>query len=284
MSGTAPAAPDGDPARMRPGEVNLAAGRLETGWWGQGPEAAPTIVLLHEGLGSLRLWRDFPARLAAATGWGIFAYSRFGYGGSGPVTLPRPLDYLQREATEVLPRVLDAIGLRRFILFGHSDGASIAAIHAGACPDPRLQGVVLVAPHVFTEPMGLAGVAATRERYAAGELRARLARHHRDVDVAFEGWAGAWLDPRFPAAFDLLPQVRRIRLPVLAIQGEADEYGTPAQLEALAREAPGPVQCLLLPGIGHAPHSEAAAAVLDAVGDFTASLAARGSDAGAADV
>jgi pimeloyl-ACP methyl ester carboxylesterase len=277
MSGTAP-------ATMRPGEILLDEGRLETGWWGPGPDAAPTILLLHEGLGSLGLWRDFPALLAAATGWGVFAWSRFGYGGSDPVALPRPLDYLQREATGVLPRVLDAIGLRRGILWGHSDGASIAAIHAGTCPDPRLQGVVLVAPHVFTEPMGLAAVAATRERYATGDLRARLARHHRHVDVAFEGWAGAWLDSRFPAAFDLLPQVRQIRLPVLAIQGEADAYGTPAQLDALAREAPGPVRRLLLPGIGHAPHSEAADVVLAAVRDFTASLPAGGSDAGAEDV
>lgn len=269
-------------AAMRPGEIRLAEGRLETGWWGPGPEAAPTILLLHEGLGSLGLWRDFPARLAAATGWGVFAWSRFGYGGSDPVALPRPLDYLQREATGVLPQLLDAIGLRRGILFGHSDGASIAAIHAGACPDARLQAVVLLAPHVFTEPMGLAGVAAMRERYATGDLRARLARHHRDPDIAFHGWAGAWLDPRFPAAFDLLPLVRRIRLPVLAIQGEADEYGTPEQLHAIAREAPGPVELRLLPGVGHAPHAEAPEMVLAAVRDVTMRLpAGGGSDAGA---
>ncbi|MFC7476726.1 alpha/beta fold hydrolase [Dankookia sp. GCM10030260] len=272
------------PATMRPGEIRLAEGRLETGWWGPGPAAAPTIVLLHEGLGSLGLWRDFPPALSAATGWGVFAWSRFGYGGSDPVALPRPLDYLRREATEVLPRVLDAAGLRRGILFGHSDGASIAAIHAGACPDPRLQGLVLLAPHVFAEPIGLAGVAATRARYATGDLRARLARHHRHVDVAFEGWAGAWLDPRFPAAFDLLPELRRIRLPVLAIQGEADAYGTAEQLHAIAREAPGPVERRLLPGIGHAPHAEASATVLAAVRDFLARLPGGGSDAGAAAV
>jgi pimeloyl-ACP methyl ester carboxylesterase len=268
----------------RPGEILLAEGRLETGWWGPGPEAAPTIVLLHEGLGSLGLWRDFPARLAAATGWGVSAYSRFGYGGSDPVALPRSLDYLQREATGVLPRVLEAIGLRRGILFGHSDGASIAAIHAGACPDPRLQGVVLMAPHVFTEPMGLAGVAAMRARYMNGDLRARLARHHRDPDVAFHGWAGAWLDPRFPAAFDLLPEVRRIRLPVLAIQGEVDEYGTPEQLHVIAREAAGPVELLLLPGVGHAPQADAPDVVLAALRGFLVRLGAGGSDAGAADV
>lgn len=281
MHGPASAAGDA----MRPGEIHLAEGRVETGWWGPGPEAAPSILLLHEGLGSLGLWRDFPARLAAATGWSVFAWSRFGYGGSDPTALPRPLDYLEREAVSVLPRLLAAIAPRRFILFGHSDGASIAAIHAGACPDPRLQGLVLLAPHVFTEPVGLAGVAATRERYAQGDLRARLARHHRHVDIAFHGWADAWLDPRFPAGFDLLPQVRQIRQPVLAIQGEADAYGTPEQLHAIAREAPGPVELLLLPGIGHAPQAEAPEAVLAAVRDFLARLPLRpatgGSDAGA---
>ncbi|WP_431268418.1 alpha/beta fold hydrolase [Dankookia sp. P2] len=259
---------------MRPGEIRLEEGRLETGWWGPEPEATPSIVLLHEGLGSLGLWRDFPARLAAATGRGVFAWSRFGYGQSDPVALPRPLDYLRREATELLPRVLDAARLRRFILFGHSDGASIAALHAGACADARLQGVVVVAPHVFTEPIGLAGVAAMQARYATGDLRTRLARHHRDPDIAFHGWAGAWLDPSFPASFDLLPEVRRIRLPVLAIQGEADEYGTPAQLHAIAREAPGPVELLLLPGVGHAPQAEVPEAVLAAVRRFTARLPA----------
>jgi pimeloyl-ACP methyl ester carboxylesterase len=237
-------------------------------------------VLLHEGLGSLALWRDFPARLADATGCGVFGYSRFGYGGSDAAGLPRPLDYMRREAREVLPRVLDAAGLRRGILFGHSDGASIAAIHAGSVGDPRVAGLVLLAPHFFTEPGGLAAIEAARERYAAGDLRRRLARHHRDVDVAFGGWSGAWLDPGFPAAFDLRPEVARIRLPVLAIQGEADAYGTADQLHALARQAPGPVEVLLLPGVGHAPQAEAPAAVLAATRRFAARLfAAAGPDA-----
>jgi pimeloyl-ACP methyl ester carboxylesterase len=253
---------------VSPGEILLAEGRLETGRWGPGPEAAPTIVLLHEGLGSLGLWRDFPVRLAAATGCGVFGYSRFGYDGSDPAGLPRPLDYMQREARQVLPRVLDAIGLRHGILFGHSDGGSIAAIHTGSCQDARVAGLVLLAPHFFTEPMGLAAIEAARQRYATGDLRRRLARHHRDVDIAFGGWSGAWLDPGFPAAFDLLPEVGRISLPVLAIQGEADAYGTAEQLHALAREAHGPVEVLLLPGVGHAPQAEAPDAVLAAVRSF----------------
>ena len=253
---------------MTPGEIRLPQGRLETGWWGPGPEQAPTLVLLHEGLGSLGLWRQFPARLAEATGCGVFAYSRFGYGASDPVVLPRPLDYMQREAREVLPRVLDAIGLRRGVLIGHSDGGSIAAIHAGSFQDFRLHGAVLLAPHFFTEAMGLAAIAEAKQRYQDGDLRARLARHHRDVDNAFWGWNGAWLDPGFPAAFDLLADVIHIRVPVLAIQGTADPYGTEEQLRALQREAYCPVEVRMLPGIGHAPHAEAPDAVLAAVGDF----------------
>ena len=257
---------------MTPGEIRLPQGRLETGWWGPGPEQAPTLVLLHEGLGSLGLWRQFPARLAEATGCGVFAYSRFGYGASDPVVLPRPLDYMQREAREVLPRVLDAIGLRRGVLIGHSDGGSIAAIYAGSFQDFRLHGAVLLAPHFFTEAMGLAAIAEAKQRYQDGDLRARLARHHRDVDNAFWGWNGAWLDPGFPAAFDLLADVIHIRVPVLAIQGTADPYGTEEQLRALQREAYCPVEVRMLPGIGHAPHAEAPDAVLAAVGDFAGRL------------
>ena len=257
---------------MTPGEIRLPQGRLETGWWGPGPEQAPTLVLLHEGLGSLGLWRQFPERLAEATGCGVFAYSRFGYGASDPVVLPRPLDYMQREAREVLPRVLDAIGLRRGVLIGHSDGGSIAAIYAGSFQDFRLHGAVLLAPHFFTEAMGLAAIAEARQRYQDGDLRARLARHHRDVDNAFRGWNGAWLDPGFPAAFDLLADVIHIRVPVLAIQGTADPYGTEEQLRALQREAYCPVEVRMLPGIGHAPHAEAPDAVLAAVGDFAGRL------------
>jgi pimeloyl-ACP methyl ester carboxylesterase len=260
---------------MTPGEIRLAEGRLETGWWGPGPEAAPTLVLLHEGLGSLGLWRDFPARLAEATGCGVFAYSRFGYGGSDPVPLPRPLDYMQREARQVLPRVLDAIDFRCGVLVGHSDGGSIAAIHAGSFQDFRVQGLVLLAPHFFTEPEGLAAIREATRRYEAGDLRARLARHHREVEVAFRGWSGAWLDPGFPAAFDLLPDIAHIRVPILAIQGEADPYGTPEQLRVLEREAYCPVEVLMLPGIGHAPQAEAPEVVLHAVREFAARLFAR---------
>ncbi|MEN0075312.1 MAG: alpha/beta hydrolase [Paracraurococcus sp.] len=257
---------------MREGEILLAEGRLETGWWGPAPAAAPTLVLLHQGLGSLGLWRDIPARLAAATGCGVFAWSRFGYGLSDPVRLPRPFDYLRQEAQSVLPRVLDAIGLRQGVLVGHSDGGSIAAIHGGTVEDPRRRGIVVMAPHFFTEAAGLAAVAETRARYEQGDLRARLARHHRHPDIAFHGWCDTWLHPDFPAFFDLRPDIAGLRLPVLAIQGEADPYGSPAQLEVLAERAAGPVEVMLLPGIGHDPLLEAPETVVPALRDFVARL------------
>ena len=257
---------------MTPGEIVLAEGRLETGWWGPGPDAAPTLVLLHEGLGSLGLWRQFPARLAAATGCGVFAYSRFGYGGSDPAALPRPLDYMQREARLVLPRVLDAIGLRRGVLVGHSDGGSIAAIYAGSFQDCRIAGLVLLAPHFFTEPMGLAAIAETGRRFRDSDLPARLARHHREPAATFRGWHDAWLDPDFPAVFDLRPDIARIRAPILAIQGEADPYGTADQLRVLQRESDCPVEVEMLPGVAHAAHADAPDAVLAAVRDFTTRL------------
>src|SRR5271168_5005175 len=162
------------------GETIVAAGkRLEAIVWGPAPGAAPTIVMLHEGLGCVALWRDFPRRLAEATGFGVFVYSRAGYGQSDSVELPRPLDYMTREARETLPLVLDAIGFQRGILLGHSDGASIAAIYAGAIEDFRVRGLVLIAPHFFTEESGLAAIAAALAAYEAGDLKRRLAKYHR---------------------------------------------------------------------------------------------------------
>ena len=165
----------------------VAGKRIETAWWGPFPEAAPTLVLLHEGLGSVGLWRDFPQKLAEATGCGVFAYSRRGYGRSSPVPRPRPLDYMTREAVETLPRVLDALGAERYALVGHSDGASIAAIYAGAFDDPRLASLALIAPHVFREAESLTAILAAERAYSETDLRARLARHHDDVDGAFFG-------------------------------------------------------------------------------------------------
>ena len=248
--------------------IDLPAGRLEARWWGASPKAAPTLVLLHEGLGSVGLWRDFPDRLAAATGCGVLAYSRFGYGRSDSVTLPRPLDYMRREAVAVFPGVLDAARVARAVLVGHSDGASIAAIYAGRVADPRVRGLVLMAPHFFVEDICLDSVAAIRREYDAG-LRARLARHHDDVDAAFLGWADAWLDPGFPAEFDLSAEVARIRVPTLILQGENDPYGTAAHARLAERLAPGDVRTVML-AARHAPHVEALEEMVAEIARFVA--------------
>lgn len=240
---------------------------LEARCWGPPPDQAPCIVLLHEGLGCVDLWRDFPEQLAQKTGHGVFAYSRLGYGASDPVTLPRPLDYMQREAMDVLPKVLDAIGLQTGVLLGHSDGASIAAYYAGSIADRRLRGLCLIAPHFFTEPVGLAAIAAAKSAYESGDLRQRLAKYHQDVDGAFRGWCDAWLDPAFKD-WDIQEALPYIRVPVLALQGDADPYGSPAQLLALQEQLYAPLSLTFLQGCGHAPHSESLEATVALVADF----------------
>jgi pimeloyl-ACP methyl ester carboxylesterase len=243
--------------------------RLEAAAHGPPPGAAPTIVMLHEGLGCVALWRDFPEKLAAATGWGVFVYSRAGYGRSDPVDLPRPLDYMAREARFSLPAVLDAIGYQRGLLFGHSDGASIAAIYAGEHAGERVKGLILMAPHVFTEEPGLASIAEARHAYETGDLRAKLARYHAHVDSAFLGWNGAWLDHDFKA-WNIEDFVDRWRVPALLIQGADDQYGTIAQIRAIEAQTPAPVASLILEACRHSPHIERPQATLDAAVKFCA--------------
>jgi pimeloyl-ACP methyl ester carboxylesterase len=237
---------------------------LEAAW--HGPRSATVVVLLHEGLGSVGQWRDWPLRLVAATGLGVFAYSRAGYGGSDPVDLPRPLDYMEIEARG-LPAVLDAAGIARALVVGHSDGASIAIAAAGGAGGDRIAGLALLAPHVFVEDSGLAAIAAARDAYRDGDLRSRLARHHgSNVDVAFRGWNDAWLDPGF-RSFNLERYLGAITAPTVVIQGDADPYGTLAQVDAVERGVSGPVSRLILAGCGHAPHR-------DQPGPTTAAVAA----------
>jgi len=255
----------------------VAAGhRLEATWLGPRPDATPTIVLLHEGLGSVRGWRDFPARLARETGLGVLAYSRWGYGQSDPVSLPRPLTYMHDEALASLPEVLDAAGVRRAILLGHSDGASIALIFAGSGlpAAQRVLGLVLEAPHVFVEDVSVQSIAAAAEAYRATDLRARLSRQHGDnVDGAFRGWNGAWLDPGF-RAWNIEEYLPRVKVPSLVIQGEDDPYGTLAQVDAIETRSGGPVSRLVLPSCGHAPHKDQPEATIEAVARFVRSLTA----------
>lgn len=253
----------------------LTAGghRLEWRHWGPKPDAAPTLMLLHEGLGCLALWRDFPERLVQATGWGVTAWSRAGYGASDPVTLPRPFDYLTHEAVHVLPEVLGATGFRQGVLMGHSDGATIAAEHAGRVGDPRVKGIVVMAPHFFTEEKGLREIVLARQAYLEGGLRARLAKYHRHPDVAFHGWNDTWMNPGF-AGWNVEEVLDRIDIPVLAIQGRDDQYATLDQIEVIARRAPGPVTLLPLDECRHAPHQEQPARVLEAVARFCAAIGA----------
>jgi pimeloyl-ACP methyl ester carboxylesterase len=253
------------------GRLDLGDSQLEYRLWRQRPDAAPSLVLLHEGLGCVGLWGDFPARLAAATGRTVFAYSRAGYGGSSPVALPRPLDYMQREARDSLPRVLDAIGFQRGALVGHSDGASIAAVHAGALRDPRVRAVSLIAPHFVVEEMTIAAIKLAREAYEGGDLRRKLMRWHSDVDVAFRGWNDAWLDPKF-RAWDISSFLPEIVAPVQIIQGDADPYGSARQIDVARKGLPAPPNVALLPGVGHAPHKEATEATLEHIRRFVLPL------------
>jgi pimeloyl-ACP methyl ester carboxylesterase len=248
------------------GRISIAGRSLETAWWGATPDAAPTLVLLHEGLGSAALWRGFPAALAAASGCGVFAWSRAGYGASDPVPPPRPVRYMHDEAG-LVGAILDAGGIGSCILVGHSDGASIAALYAGTSHDPRVRGLALLAPHFFVEDVTVAGIEDARERYRTGDLRARLARYHADVDATFWGWNGAWLNPEF-RAWNIIAQASGIRVPTLIVQGLADPYGTRAQVEVAAGFLGAKLESLLLEGVGHAPHLEAADATLAAVAAF----------------
>jgi pimeloyl-ACP methyl ester carboxylesterase len=256
---------------LEPGFLQVEGVRLEARWIGPAPEEAPTLVFLHEGLGSTSLWRDFPDRLTRETGCGALVYSRAGYGRSDPVPLPRPVRFMHGEAV-VLPRVLAAAGIREHILVGHSDGASISLIHAGSAPAPGLLGLILEAPHVFTEPHGLASIARMRESYRDTDLRERLARHHGDnVDVAFRGWNDVWLDPDFEA-WNIEEYLPAIRVPMLVLQGEDDEYGTWAQVEAIQRRSGGPVETLAIPDCGHSPHREQPDVTLRAMREFVTRL------------
>ncbi len=241
--------------------------RLEARCWGPSPSEAASIVLLHEGLGCVELWRDFPEQLARYTGMGVFAYSRQGYGRSDPCDLPRPIDYMNSEAMDVLPKVLDAIGFRRGTLLGHSDGASIAAIHAGKVKDAPIRNIILMAPHFFTEPGGLASIHAARKAYETGNLREKLARYHQNVDNSFLGWNDAWLNSEFEHwnIEDVLPG---IEVPVMAIQGADDQYGTIGQIDVIEAKASGPFARQILPDCRHSPHIDQPALVLGAIKAF----------------
>ncbi len=248
----------------------IAAGRsLEYQWIGDERSGKPVLVFLHEGLGSIRQWRDFPAAVSAATGCPALVYDRYGYGESDVLEGKRTVQFMHDEALIVLPEILVSLKIENPICIGHSDGASIALIHAGR---HRVRGVVVMAPHVFIEPICLSAIEAAATTFESTDLPVKLGRYHRDAARTFYGWADTWRMPAFTSwdiRDDYLPQ---IRCPVLAIQGHADEYGTMAQLDDIARRVSGPVELLKLEACGHTPYREQPETVLNAVARFVMSL------------
>ncbi|MCU1502409.1 MAG: alpha/beta family hydrolase [Ilumatobacteraceae bacterium] len=230
----------------------------------------PPLVLLHDGLGSVGLWRGFPAALHTALGEPkVVVYSRAGYGHSGPAPLPRPVTYMHHEADVVLAEMLRKLGIERPVLVGHSDGASIALLHAGAGHD--VAGLVLLAPHVVVEDMTIASIDAARAAYVTTDLRARLGRHHDDVDRTFRGWNDVWLSPAF-RSWNIEDRLAAIECPVLLVQGDEDPYGSLEQLDRIESGACGPVTRLVVSGVGHAPHLEAAEVTVAATAAFVGAL------------
>lgn len=229
----------------------------------------PSIVFLHEGLGSLAMWKDFPQRVADATGCEAVVYSRAGYGRSDPVPLPRAVRYMHDEGLEVLPAFLDALGIERPILFGHSDGGSIALICAGGTPTP-LTALVLMAPHVLVEDLSVASIAEAKVAWGSSDLPQRLGKYHADVEAVFRGWNDIWLHPDF-RAWNIEEYLPNIRCPILAIQGEDDQYGTMDQIERIAAQA-ADVDLVRLADCRHSPHKDQPEAVIEAVQNFVARI------------
>jgi pimeloyl-ACP methyl ester carboxylesterase len=230
-----------------------------------GDPRLPALVLLHEGLGSVGLWRGFPHQLARATGRRTVAFSRYGHGRSDAAPAPRTPASMHDEALEVLPEALAQLGISAPVLVGHSDGASIALIHAA---HHSVRGVAAIAPHVFVEELGLAEIRRARDAYQAGDLKQRMARHHRDPDAAFYGWNDVWLDREF-AAWDITDEISRIDCPLLLIQGEHDQYGTLAQLDAIERAASAPIRRVHL-ACRHSPPVEKPQETIEAISQWLA--------------
>jgi len=260
-----------NPSNARPHTVEIPWRnkllQLELDWVGVAESACPPVVFLHEGLGSVSLWKDFPEKFCQAHGLTGLVFSRYGYGRSTarPHDERWPVDFMEQQARDVVPALIARLGLVKPWLFGHSDGASIALLVAAYHGD-MLSGAIVAAPHIMVEDISIASISEARDAYLAGPLRERLARHHADVDSAFWGWNDVWLDPAF-RRWDIRNEVARIRVPLLAIQGEDDEYGTLEQVEAIGRLVPQ-AQVLILPRCGHSPHRDAPARVIEAAGRF----------------
>jgi pimeloyl-ACP methyl ester carboxylesterase len=248
--------------------VTCAGHSLEYEWLDAAEPGKPALVFLHEGLGSIRQWRDFPLQVVQATGCRALVYSRYGYGQSDVLAEPRAgVDFMHREALDALPELLERLAIERPLLVGHSDGASIALIHAGA--GHAVRALALMAPHVFVEPICVQSIRKASAAFDSTDLAQRLAKYHRDPRKTFHLWADVWLDPEF-LQWNIEASLPAISCPVLAIQGEDDEYGTMAQLEAIRRGVRGPCELVKLPGCGHAPFRDQPRATLDALTKFIA--------------
>jgi pimeloyl-ACP methyl ester carboxylesterase len=246
--------------------------RLETLWLAPSNPGAPTIVMLHEGLGSIALWRDFPHALAARTGCGVLVYSRYGHGESDIQTEKRPINFMHHEGEVVLPELLDKLAIARPILLGHSDGGSIALVFAGHYPD-RARALILEAPHVFVEDLSVASIAAAKTRYETTDLRSRLGCYHANVDATFWAWNNVWLDPQF-RSWNIEAYLNSIRCPILCLQGEGDEYGTRAQVDAILTKVSG-AELVMLSQCGHSPHRDQRETTLEKMAEFVAKIESR---------
>ncbi len=252
------------------GEVVVDGKRLETLWVEPADKACTTIVMLHEGLGSVALWKDFPQRLASRTGCGVLAYSRYGHGGSDKLLEKRPVQFMHHEGEVVLPELLDKLGVAKPVLLGHSDGGSISLIFAGKYPE-RPRALILEAPHVFVEDLSVASITEAKVAYMTTDLPRKLGRYHQHVDETFWGWNDIWLDPEF-RSWNIEEYLPAMRCPILCIQGEEDEYGTIAQVEAIKAQVPA-TEVLMLPNCKHSPHRDQSEATLERMAEFVAEVA-----------
>ena len=246
--------------------VTIADGRIEYSFYEVKRPAAPTIVMLHEGLGALSLWRDFPRKLSNLINCSVFVYSRHGYGQSDFINDEFDTQYMHREALHILPQILNHFEISNPILYGHSDGASIALIHASSA-DNEIMGLILEAPHVFVEEISLIGLKDAKKAFEQGGLKAGLAKHHREPEMIFRCWNNIWLSPEF-LTWNIVPCLSNIQCPTLLIQGEEDAYGTLSQLDTIEKNISGSCEKKIIHGIGHSPHRENPELVLRSIQQF----------------
>lgn len=254
------------------GFIQVRGQRLEAQWYGPMPHEAPTLIFLHEGLGCVSLWRDFPQRLAEATGCGTLVYSRLGYGASGEIPYPFPVNFMHTEGLELLPEVIREAGITKAVLIGHSDGGSIGIIYAGGTPAVPLIGLITEAAHVFCEDITVRSIEQALKLFQEGSLRQKLMRYHGpNTDCAFLGWNGAWLNPDFKN-WNIESYLPGIKVPMLAIQGRDDIYGTPLQVESIRRLAGKGAEIIMIPDCGHSPHRDQEAITFNTMKRFILNL------------